>query len=152
MKNLILASAILCAFNGFSQETLSAKYDAGLAKELNADEYGMRNYILCILKTGAVQLADQAQTDKLFRGHLDNIEKMASSGQLVVAGPLKKNEKDYRGIFILNVKTTEEAMALLKNDPAISEGLLTPELYSWYGSAALPKYLPYHEKIQKKKP
>jgi hypothetical protein len=69
----------------------------------------------------------------------------------MVAGPIKKNDKAYRGIFILNVKTTEEANELLAKDPAIKEKLLEAELFQWYGSAALPMYLPYHNKVEKKK-
>ena len=83
---------------------------------------------------------------------MDNINKLAENGKLVVAGPMKKNDRSYRGIFILNVKTNEEAMQLLEGDPAISSGMLAVELYQWYGSAALPMYLGYHEKVEKKKP
>ena len=73
-----------------------------------------------------------------------------SAGKLIVAGPLKKNDKTYRGIFILDVKK-EEAASILETDPAIKAKLLEPEIYEWYGSAALPIYLPYHEKVQKTK-
>lgn len=59
-----------------------------------------------------------------------------------MAGPLQKNEKSYGGIFILNVEAIEEAKALLETDPAIKAQLLDSELYGWYGSAALPLYLP----------
>ena len=75
-----------------------------------------------------------------------------AQGKLVVAGPLGKNEKTYRGIFILDVASQEEAQALLATDPAIKEKLLEAELYQWYGSAALPVYLPTHQKIEKVKP
>lgn len=125
-------------------------YDARLADSLNSDEHGMKAYILVILKTGPVSLQDKKKTDSLFKGHLQNIGRLAAEGKLVVAGPLAKNEKTYRGIFILNVKTIEEGNALLLTDPAIKEKLLEAELYKWYGSAALPMYLPYHSRIEKK--
>jgi len=35
-----------------------------------------------------------------FRGHLDNINRLVKEEKLVVAGPMCKNEKNYRGIFI----------------------------------------------------
>jgi uncharacterized protein YciI len=78
-----------------------------------------------------------------------NINKMASEGKLVVAGPFGKNGKRYRGIFILNAKTEAEAKALLANDPAVSGNLLGAEIYPWYGSAALPMYLNDHKKIER---
>ena len=59
--------------------------------------------------------------------------------------------KTYRGIFILNVKTIEEANDLLESDPTIKEKVLEAEIFKWYGSAALPTYLPKHKKIEKKK-
>jgi len=64
---------------------------------------------------------------------------------------LGKNDKSYRGIFIFNVKTMEEATALLEADPACKEKLLDAEIYVWYGSAALPEYMKAHEKIGRKK-
>ncbi len=34
-------------------------------------------------------------------------------------------------------------------DPAVKAGLLDAELYQSYGSAALPLYLPFHDKVKK---
>jgi uncharacterized protein YciI len=79
------------------------------------------------------------------------INKLAKEGKLVVAGPLQKNDKTYKGIYILNVKTIEEANELLITDPAIKAKILDTEIFKWYGSAALPVYLKTHDKIQKKK-
>lgn len=128
-------------------------YDSVLAEKLGADDYGMKSYFLVILKTGTNTTADDAMISKSFRGHMDNINKLVESGQLIVAGPLGKNDNQYRGIFILNnIKTMEEADALLQTDLAIKNGLLAYELYPWYGSAALSEYLPYSDKVWKQKP
>lgn len=81
---------------------------------------------------------------------MTNIGALAAAGKLIVAGPLKKNEKAYRGIFILTAATREEAQALINTDPAVKAGLLDAEIYEWFGSAALPMYLPYHDQIIKK--
>jgi uncharacterized protein YciI len=83
---------------------------------------------------------------------MDNIKRLVDEGKLVVAGPLGKNDNTYRGIFILDVATIEEAQSLLQTDPAVKEGLLDAELYKWYGSAALPEYLPASDKVWKSKP
>jgi len=127
-------------------------YDYALAQKLGADDYGMKAYILVILKTGTNQTTDKTFINNSFRGHLDNINRLADDGKLIVAGPLGKNDRTYRGIFILNVKTIEEAETLLQSDPAIKEGLLDFELYKWYGSAALPEYLESSDKIWKVNP
>lgn len=127
-------------------------YDPQLAQKLGADDYGMKSYILAILKTGSNQTTDRAFISNCFRGHLDNINRLAKEGKLVVAGPLGKNDNSYRGIFILNATTIEDAELLIQTDPAINEGLLDVELYKWYGSAALPEYFESSDKIWKKNP
>ena len=128
------------------------KYDKAIADSLGADEYGMKMYVLVILKTGPNTISRKETSDSLFNGHRANIARLASMGKLVVAGPLKKNDKAYRGIFVFNVKTIEEAKVLLATDPAVQSKLLDAELYEWYGSAALPVYLKVHDKIEKNKP
>jgi uncharacterized protein len=37
----------------------------------------------------------------------------------------------------------------LQTDPTIKAKVLDAELYGWYGSAALPMYLPASEKVNK---
>jgi uncharacterized protein len=69
---------------------------------------------------------------------------------MVVAGPLERNDQSYRGIFILDATTKEEAKELLEADPTIKQKIFEAEYYEWYGSAALPEYLKIAEKIRKK--
>ncbi len=128
-------------------------YDKKLAVKLGGDEYGMKSYFLVILKTGTNTTTDKELINQSFRGHLDNINRLVEEGKLIVAGPLGKNENNYRGIFILNnIKTIEEAREILQTDLAIQNGLLDYKIFTWYGSAALPEYLPFSEKIWKSKP
>ncbi|RZK51078.1 MAG: hypothetical protein EOO91_21355, partial [Pedobacter sp.] len=91
----------------------------------------------------------KAKTDSLFAGHMANIGNLVKANKLIVAGPMGKNDKNYRGIFILNTKSIDEAKELLKTDPAISAKLLDVELFNWYGSAALAAYLTASEKVGK---
>lgn len=146
----ILASIILCLVTSvaFCQKA-NPKYDSALAKKYNADDYGMKKYVLVILKTGSKITDDKKLTDSLFAGHMANIKRLVEINKLVVAGPLGKNDKTYRGIFILDVATIEEAKALVQTDPAVKGELLAAELYEWYGSAALPAYLDASEKVGK---
>jgi uncharacterized protein YciI len=148
MKKIYLLS-LLCTI-AFGTKAQSA-YNKALADSLGADEYGMKMYTFVILKTGENKTTDKVKIDSAFKGHLANIGKLAANGKLVVAGPMGKNDKNYRGIFIFNVKTVAEAQELLKSDPAIQAKLLDAEIYPWYGSAALPLYLPSHQKVQKTK-
>jgi uncharacterized protein YciI len=148
-KIILMLSVLITAFFAHAQD-VNTLYDKQLADSLGADDYGMRTYVLVILKSGPNKVTDKAKRDSLFGGHLKNIQHLADIGKLTVAGPLKKNEKEYEGIFILNVKTKEEARQLLLTDPAIQAKALDTELFEWYGTAALPLYLPYYKRIEKK--
>lgn len=150
IKASIFVAMLFVAHIRLEAQSANPKYDQLLADSLGADEYGMRMYVLVMLKTGPVKIENKSTLDSLFAGHMKNIRKLVDEGKLIVAGPLKANEKQYRGIFILNVKTIEEAKTLLDTDPAIKSKLLDHELYNWYGSAALPVYLPLSEKVNKK--
>ena len=151
MKKIVTLTGFLFLSITLIAQADNPVYDKALADSLGGDDYGMKSYVLVILKAGANTTESKEKTDSLFRGHLMNIGRLAKEGKLIVAGPLGKNDKTYEGIFILNVKTTEEANNLLTTDPAIKAKLLDTELYRWYGSAALPLYLKYHEKVEKKK-
>lgn len=140
---------------GQSKDTtvVNPNYDKVLAEKLGGDDYGMKSYFLVILKTGTNTTTDKNLINESFRGHLDNINKLVKEGKLIVAGPLGKNENKYRGIFILNnIKTVEEAKELLQTDLAIKNQILDYDIFTWYGSAALPEYLPFSEKIWKLNP
>jgi uncharacterized protein YciI len=151
MKAKLSLTFLLLSLTAAAQQP-NPTYNKALADSLGADEYGMKPYVLVILKTGTRVIEDKVVSDSLFRGHMDNITRLANEGKLTVAGPIKKNDKNYRGIFILNVKTLEEAQALLSTDPTIKEKVFDVELYQWYGSAALSLYLNSHGLIEKHKP
>lgn len=151
MRLILLFLSLLALVAGHAQDT-TATYDATLAKELGADDYGMRNYIFVLLKTGATEIADKDSLNAIFRGHFENMEAMAASGKLALSGPFGENDRAYRGLFILAAANREEAMELLENDPAIAAGVFDVELTPWYGSAALPTFIDTHNKISKLKP
>ena len=128
----------------------SSNFDKALADSLKGDDYGMKTYMMVILKTGPTVIEDKKVRDSLFKGHMANITKWVELGKIAVAGPFGKNDKNFRGLFILNVATEEEAWKILNEDPTISQKIFSVDMVPWYGSAALPTYLPNHSKIQKK--
>jgi len=151
MRYLLIIVSFFVFVQVTTAQTVNPDYDSTLAKKLGADDYGMKSYVLAILKTGSNATTDKAFIDSCFSGHMDNIFRLVDEGKLIVAGPLGKNDNAYRGIFILNVKTIEEAQELVQTDPAINSKLLDADLYNWYGSAALPEYLDAALKIGKYK-
>ena len=151
MQKAILTLLLLININLLFSQEANPNYDDKLAKSLNADERGMKQYVFCILKTGSNTTATADEKTNLFNGHMTNITKLAKEGKLVLAGPFMKNDRNYRGLYIFNVATIEEAKELVATDPAVKENLLEAELTPWYGTAALQEILKIHEKITKNK-
>jgi uncharacterized protein YciI len=152
MKIYLILIGLLCIGFSASAQNDNPQYDSTLAKQYGADEYGMKMYTFIILKTGGAKVESKEERSTLFRGHMDNINRLVEEKKLIIAGPFGENDNDFRGLFILDVPTVEEAEALLETDPAIHAKLLKAEIYPWYGSAALPAYLPVSEKVSKKNP
>lgn len=152
MKPIFIFSVLCCFAHSITAQTTNPNYDAELAKKLGADDYGMKRFVLVILKTGSNESTDKILRDSAFSGHFSNINRLVEQKKLIVAGPMVKNDKSYRGIFILDTPSLEEANKLIKTDPAITSKFLEAELYIWYGSAALSEYLEASDKIWKKSP
>lgn len=149
MKKLLLILFLCFAVSQLYAQTGNPKYNQALADSLGADERGMKMYVLAILKSGSNKTTDTTVRNYVFKGHMANINKMAADGKLIVAGPLEKNDKSYRGIFILDVPTLDEARTLIQTDPAIKAKIFDVDLFQWYGSAALPMYMKYDKMLQK---
>lgn len=152
MKTLLSLILLILLFTCGNAQEVNPLYDSTLAKSFGADEYGMKMYVMVILKTGSNTTENKVVIDSLFTGHMNNIFRLVELKKLVVAGPFGKNENGFRGIFILDVISMDEAKELMQTDPAIKANLLLPELYPWYGSAALPAYLEVSDKIWKSQP
>ncbi len=149
MKKILLL--LLLATTGFCFSQTNPEYNEPLAKALGADDYGMKTYVFCLLKTGSNTTASLEERQKLFEGHMANINRLAEEKKLVVAGPFMKNDKNYRGIFIFNCTTLEEAKEWVDSDPAVKAGIFEAELTLWYCSAALMKTNEIHNQIAKNK-
>ena len=150
---VLLAAGLTISANGQAVETKpTVKYDEKLAKQLGDDERGMRMFVLCILKTGPKDAEIKGkERDDIFTGHFANIGNLADQGKLAVAGPFGKNDKAFRGLYIFNVATIEEAEKLVVMDPAVKAGVFVPDLTLWYGSAAMLTVNETHKKLEKPK-
>ena len=138
-------SALAIIANCYSQVSV----DTALSKRLGADAYGMKPYVMALLKSGPNRSQDSATAATLLKAHLANIQRLANEGKLVLAGPFL-DETGLQGIYIFNVRTVEEAKALTESDPAIKAGRLVMELHPWYGSAALQMVNELHARIRSK--
>lgn len=159
MRTIILTALTTClvACTAPATEEPAAPetgYDAALAEELGADDYGMRSYVMVILKTGPndATLTDPEKRGDIFKGHFANMRELGESGDLVLAGPFGDPDKIKRGLYIFDVKTVAEAEALVLKDPAVEAGIFTAEFTPYYGSAALKTVNEVHQTIAKQSP
>ena len=143
---LLLILAVCSISHSFAQ---NEAFDEALAKEVGADDYGMRKYVIAFLYRGdRVQEYTEQQRTEIQAGHMANINRLAKEGKMVLAGPFFGNE-ELRGLFFFAVESLEEAQKLTESDPAIKAGVLKMDLKEWYGSAALMLMGDLHSKVAK---
>lgn len=142
--------ALLAPVAQAQQAAARSGYDAELAQRLGADAYGMRSYVLVILKTGPTPVTDPEKRKTMFAGHFANMERLSEEGKLVLAGPFSGDPDGWRGLFVLAVDDIDEARRLTATDPVIANGEMVAEYHRWYGSAATMLIPDLHEKVTSK--
>lgn len=97
----------------------------------------IKQFWLVVLKTGPQDkvITDSAQRAKIFAGHFANMERLHKEGILKVAGPFGKNDFTWRGLFILDCATKEDAEKYVKTDPSIEAGVFITDIVPWYSEA-----------------
>jgi len=100
----------------------------------------IRKYWFVLLKTGPNRNQDSVTAVALQKAHIANIERLYHEGVIKVAGPFGE-KGDWRGIFIMDVPTKEEAEKLLQTDPMIAVGRLAYEIKLWY-TAPMGSFVP----------
>jgi len=124
-------------------------FNEALARTLGADDFGMRSYVLVVLKSSDTPLPAGPERDAMFRGHFENMKRLSDEGTLVLAGPFDGVD-GWRGLFILAVSNIDEARKVVATDPVVSKGEMVPEFHRYYGSAALMQVRTLHASIAKK--
>ncbi len=91
----------------------------------------MTRYYLGLLKrpAGAPDYPE-AKLAEIQAGHMENIRRMAASGDLVAAGPFL-DDGVLRGIFVFRTLEAERVKALVAEDPAVKAGRLEAEILAW---------------------
>jgi uncharacterized protein YciI len=102
----------------------------------------MRTYYMTFLRRGPAWSAERTpEAVAAGQGHMANIQRLADCGKLLIAGPFDVGQNapadSLAGIFIFDVATREEAVALSEMDPAVKAGRFTIEVLPWYGPAGL---------------
>jgi uncharacterized protein YciI len=115
---------------------ISSLCHAGISQTDTTKRSGpnIKQFWLVVLKTGPRDKAvtDSAERSKIFAGHFSNMERLYNDGVLKAAGPFGKNDFTWRGLFILDCKTREDAEAYVKTDPTIVAGIFIVDIVPWY--------------------
>ena len=109
----------------FAQQT-------NLPKEVESPTPKINQFWFVMIKTGPNQQLDSATKASLLKGHMSNIEKLYKEGILKVAGPFGKNDNQWRGIFVFDCPSKEDAIRYTQTDPAISAGLFMVDIIPWF--------------------
>lgn len=109
-------------------------------KESVEESPKVENYIVGILKAGPNMEIDSLEKAEMLESHVEYLKRLNERGKLYASGPLSTNP-EMRGLYIFNVRSIESAAALMQQDAAIREGLVTVEYHVWktrdYPSVAL---------------
>jgi len=77
-----------------------------------------------------------------------NINRLYYEGILKAAGPFGENNNQWRGLFIFDCATREEAEQITQTDPAVAAGLFEVEITPWFTApvGSFKKGIPQKEK------
>ena len=93
--------------------------------------YEMKQYWLVLLFSGSQRSQDTATAAKIQKAHINNIERLAAEGKIIMAGPMG-DKGSLRGIFIMDGKDSTEIAGHIKVDSAVVTGRLRFEIHPWW--------------------
>ncbi len=129
MRRVVILAALL--FAGFLRAGAQAVISLPPQSQIK-----MTTYVVGVIPKGPNWGTGTAvDRQRIQEGHMANIRKMASIGKLIVAGPIENS--NLRGLFIFSISSTDEARALVSEDPAVASGRLAVDFYQWYAAVGL---------------
>lgn len=132
MKYLIAVCLFILSVNALAQQAHPKTFRVPGGKP-GKDSLTLKEYyfVMLVKGPGRDKIQDTALINKLQAGHMANINRLAEEGKLMVAGPFG-DDGNWRGIFILDCATQDEAEQLLATDPMIKAGRLGYEIHPWW--------------------
>jgi uncharacterized protein YciI len=129
MKIFILAAAFIAAI--ISADNNEPKDVSLLSEHENKKTEEMKQYWMIMLYKGPNRNQSQKDAAIIQEKHIANIERLAASGTIIMAGPMGY-DKDLRGIFIMDGKDSATIAEQVKTDTAIITGRLRFEVHPWW--------------------
>jgi uncharacterized protein len=96
-------------------------------------------YLVLLKKGPAWSAAETPEAKAIQEAHMANIRSLWQAKKMIIAGPFG-DDGEWRGVFIFQAASMEEAQSLANSDPAIKAGRLVAEIHPWWVErAALPE-------------
>lgn len=88
-------------------------------------------YVLKLLPNLLIERNWTEKQAEIVSIHFKVLQELHQAGKLILAGrTLNMDEKTF-GIVILEVESEQEAQTIMESDPAVSEGIMTAELFPY---------------------
>jgi uncharacterized protein YciI len=138
-KYLFILALLIVAHSVFGQSDSTQKIKPNI-----------KQFWLVILKTGPKDkvITDSVERNIIFAGHFSNMKRLHDEGILKAAGPFGENDFTWRGLFIFDCKTKEEAENYVKTDPSVAAGIFIVDIVPWW-SEATGSFVPGKPKKEK---
>lgn len=125
---LITLALLLCSSAALAQEQRQAE-----------PQHKLIQFQMALLKRGPKWTPnvgkDAPETQKQ---HVDYVQKIIASGQLVVAGRIQ-DDNELAAVYIFRTTSAEEAQNWINADPSVAGGYLVPELHPWWSEDVMKK-------------
>lgn len=117
----------------------------------NSSSRADADYVFVYLKSGPKSgQGDKETRQKMFAGHMGNIQRLADEKKLVIAGPFAKpTDKTWRGILVMDVAKTEEASALAATDPGVQAGEFVADAHAMRATRGLRNLLEFEAEMKR---
>ncbi len=123
---------------------------AGMLGGCQSGAGGAERFVYVLLTTGPESgKKTPEERQAIFAGHMANMGRLADAGQLIIAGPFDKpTDATWRGMFVFDVRTLNEAQDLVATDPGVQAGVFTPVLREMWASTAIRENLRLDRELQ----
>lgn len=100
--------------------------------------YVAKRYVLVLLEKGprAQDLPDAQTAARISESHQAYLDKLNLQGFLIVAGPIDEGG-NYRSLLLFDLNSIDDALKLMKFDPAVKYGALKPRAMYWWGAQGM---------------
>ena len=129
MRKIIFLLLVIISFVAIAGSKSANSIAATIAD--STPVYDMKQYWLVLLYRGNTRSQDSISAAKIQQAHMNNIERLAAEGKIIMAGPMA-GKGDLRGIFIMDGKDSTEIAGHVKVDSAVVTGRLRFEIHPWW--------------------